>query len=71
MALLRKRGMPFDIMKTSFFLGRRSLTLSASSPLPRWQERLFILLMRNAASPTDFFQIPPGRVVEMGAQTAI
>jgi KUP system potassium uptake protein len=71
MALLRQRGMPFDIMKTSFFLGRRSLTLSASSPLPRWQERLFILLMRNSASPTDFFQIPPGRVVEMGAQTAI
>jgi KUP system potassium uptake protein len=71
MMLLRKQGITYDIMNTSFFLGRRSLTLSASSLLPKWQERLFIVLMRNAASPTDFFQIPPGRVVEMGAQTAI
>jgi len=71
MALLRTHGVKYDIMNTSFFLGRRSLTMAASSPLPRWQERLFIMLMRNAADPTDFFQIPPGRVVEMGAQTAI
>ena len=36
--------------------------------MPLWQDKLFIFLMRNAANPTDFFQIPPGRVVELGTQ---
>ncbi len=68
---LRKAGVPFDIMNTSFFLGRRTVVASPSSRLDRWQEKLFIFLTKNAASPTDFFQIPPGRVVELGAQTTV
>jgi hypothetical protein len=39
--------------------------------LGRLQERLFILLAKNAANPTDFHQIPPGRVLEMGAQVSV
>ena len=34
--------------------------------MPLWQDKLFIFLMKNAAQPTDFFKIPPGRVVETG-----
>ncbi len=68
---LRKLGLPFDIMNTSFFLGRQSVVASTSSKLARWQEKLFIFLTKNAASPTDFFQIPPGRVVELGAQITV
>jgi KUP system potassium uptake protein len=67
----RKQGLKFDIMATSFFLGRRSVVPSAQSGMPLWQDRLFIFLMRNAANPTDFFRIPPGRVVEMGAQVTV
>jgi KUP system potassium uptake protein len=68
---LRKLDVPFDIMSTSFFLGRRTVVAGRSSKLARWQEKLFIFLTKNAASPTDFFQIPPGRVVELGAQTTV
>ncbi len=39
--------------------------------LGRLQDRLFILLAKNAANPTDFYQIPPGRVLEMGAQVSV
>ncbi len=71
LAQCRKQGLKFDIMATSFFLGRRSIVPSANSGMPLWQDRLFIFLMRNAANPTDFFKIPPGRVVELGTQVSV
>jgi len=71
LALCRKLGLKFDIMATSFFLGRRSVVPSAQSGMPLWQDKLFIFLMKNAANPTDFYKIPPGRVVEMGAQVTV
>jgi KUP system potassium uptake protein len=71
LALCRRQGLKFDIMATSFFLGRRSVVASASSGMPLWQDKIFIFLMRNAANPTDFYHIPPGRVVEMGTQVTV
>ena len=71
LSVCRKMGLKFDIMSTSFFLGRRSVVPSAQQGMPLWQDRLYIFLMRNAANPTDFFHIPPGRVVEMGTQVAV
>ena len=71
LGLCRKQGLKFDIMATSFFLGRRSVVPSAQSGMPLWQDKLFIFLMRNAANPTDFYKIPPGRVVEMGTQVTV
>ncbi|MFN3521316.1 MAG: potassium transporter Kup [Phenylobacterium sp.] len=71
LGLCRKLGLKFDIMATSFFLGRRSVVPSAQSGMPLWQDRIFIYLMKNAANPTDFYKIPPGRVVEMGAQVTV
>lgn len=67
----KQQGLKFDIMSTSFFLGRRSIIPSASQGMPLWQDRLYIFLMRNAANPTDFFHIPPGRVVELGTQVSV
>ena len=69
--LCRKQGLKFDIMATSFFLGRHSIVASATSGMPLWQDKLFIFLTKNAANPTDFFKIPPGRVVELGAQVTV
>jgi KUP system potassium uptake protein len=63
----RTQEWSFDVMTTSFILSRRSLKLAADSSMPPWQSRLFIFLSRNAASPTDYFSIPAGRVVEIGA----
>ena len=71
LGVCRRQGLKFDIMATSFFLGRRSVVASASSGMPLWQDRLFIFLLKNAANPTDFFHIPPGRVVELGAQVTV
>jgi KUP system potassium uptake protein len=71
LGLSRKLGLKFDIMATSFFLGRRSVVPSAQSGMPLWQDKLFIFLMKNAANPTDFFKIPPGRVVELGTQVTV
>jgi KUP system potassium uptake protein len=71
LTLCRKLGLKFDIMATSFFLGRRSVVPSAHSGMPLWQDKLFIYLMKNAANPTDYYKVPPGRVVEMGTQVTV
>jgi KUP system potassium uptake protein len=71
LAIARKLGWQFDIMSTSFFLSRRSLRPAAHSGMPHWQDRLFIGLTRVANDATDYFQIPTGRVVEVGTQVTI
>jgi KUP system potassium uptake protein len=71
LAIARKHGWQFDIMATSFFLSRRSLKPSAQSGMPLWQDHLFIVLTRIANDATDYFQIPTGRVVEVGTQVTI
>jgi KUP system potassium uptake protein len=71
LAIARKLGWTFDIMSTSFFLSRRALKPAVRSGMPRWQDRLFIMLARMANDATDYFQIPTGRVVEVGTQVTI
>jgi KUP system potassium uptake protein len=71
LALLRKCGLKFDIMTTSFFLGRRTIKTSPNSGMPHWQDKLFVSLMKQAANATDFFAIPSDRVVELGAQVTV
>jgi KUP system potassium uptake protein len=71
LAGLRKQGIVFDIMSTSFFLGRRTMVRAANSKLPKPFNTLFIWMTRNAADPTDVFHIPPGRVVQLGAQVSV
>ena len=71
LALMRKSGLKFDIMTTSFFLGRRSLKASSTSGMPRWQDHFYIALSKHSANATDFFSIPSDRVVELGAQVKI
>lgn len=71
LAIARKLGWQFDIMATSFFLSRRALKPAAQSSMPLWQDRLFIAMSRSANDATDYFQIPTGRVVEIGTQVAI
>lgn len=71
LVIARKLGWQFDIMATSFFVSRRSLKPAAQSSLPLWQDHLFIALSRSANDATDYFQIPTGRVVEVGTQVTI
>jgi KUP system potassium uptake protein len=71
LVIARKLGWQFDIMATSFFVSRRSLKPSAQSGMPQWQDHLFIALSKSANDATDYFQIPTGRVVEVGTQVII
>ncbi|HEY8261573.1 MAG TPA: KUP/HAK/KT family potassium transporter, partial [Methylosinus sp.] len=71
LAAMRKAGVKYDIMTTSFFLGRRSIKESPASEMPAWQDKLYVALTRQSANATDFFSIPTDRVVELGAQVTI
>ena len=71
LAILRKQGFKFDIMSTSFFLSRRSIKASPQSGMPVWQDNLYIALTKSATDATNFFQIPTGRVVEVGTQVTV
>ncbi|SHN61091.1 potassium transporter Kup [Bradyrhizobium erythrophlei] len=71
LGIARKLGWHFDIMSTSFFVSRRALKPSAQSEMPQWQDHLFIAMSRSANDATDYFQIPTGRVVEVGTQVTI
>jgi KUP system potassium uptake protein len=61
-------GRKFDMMDTTFFLGRETLIPRGALGMPIWRERLFALMSRNATSAMAFFRLPPNRVVELGAQ---
>jgi KUP system potassium uptake protein len=71
LAMCRKLGLKFDIMTTSFFVGKRSFKASANSGMPMWQDKLFIAMAKDAANATDFYHIPSGRVVELGQQITV
>ncbi len=71
LALMRKAGWKFDIMTTSFFVGRRTLKAATNSDMPTWQDKLFIALAKQATNAPDFFHIPSDRVVELGAQMKV
>jgi KUP system potassium uptake protein len=74
-------GKPVEVAltNTTFYLGRETLIASdgrrrdaAAIPLTgrmaRWRKKLFIVMTRNAQTATAFFNLPPNRVVELGAQ---
>jgi KUP system potassium uptake protein len=62
------KGVPVPAMDTSYYLGRERLVLTGRAKMSRWRKRLFAVMSRNARSATEFFQLPPNRVVELGAQ---
>lgn len=71
LGLARKLGWKFDIMTTSFFLSRRNVRASRHTGMPVWQDHLFIALARNADDASHYFQLPAGRVVEVGSQITV
>jgi KUP system potassium uptake protein len=61
-------GLATSPQKTSYYLGRERLIPGGPGPMVRWRKQLFIFMSRNAQSATQFFGLPPNRVVELGAQ---
>jgi KUP system potassium uptake protein len=79
----REAGIKAKTNDTTFYLGRERIIISDGERKPgtrrapddvvlprmaRWRKKLFVLMSRNARSATEFFGIPPNRVVELGAQ---
>jgi KUP system potassium uptake protein len=64
-------GEHIDLARTSFYLGRETILPSGAGRMARWRKRLFGLMSRNADPATEFFGLPPNRVVELGTQVAL
>ena len=64
-------GPSFKMMDTSFFVGRVKIVPAKISRLGRFRCQLFEVMHRNALAATDFFRIPPNRVIELGSQAEI
>lgn len=71
LSLSTERGIIAKPTETTYYLGRENLLPTGSKPLARWRKRLYIFMQRNARPATEFFGIPPNRVVELGAQMEI
>jgi len=68
---LRTRGIEYDPMQVSYFLGREMIVPAMVPKLPLWRLWLFLVMARNAVAATEFFRIPSDRVVELGVRVAI
>jgi KUP system potassium uptake protein len=72
LALLGSCGGAFQMMSTSFFLGRQKLIASSDQPgMAVWREHLFAWMMKNSESAMESFRLPTNRVVEFGSQLRI
>jgi KUP system potassium uptake protein len=68
---LKSRGIPIDPEHTSFFIGHNNVVSGKRPLLPNWQRKLFLMLTRLAASPSDFLGLPANRTVELGSRIEV
>jgi KUP system potassium uptake protein len=66
-----RRGFPFDMMETSFFVSRETLIATVTPGMALWREKLFVSMSKNATKASEFFQVPTNRVVELGTQVEL
>jgi KUP system potassium uptake protein len=71
LALARKQGLKFSLKEITYFLGRERVFATKRPGMALWREQLFALMSRNSRNATDFFRLPPDRVVELGAHIEI
>ncbi|MGH7037342.1 MAG: potassium transporter Kup [Stellaceae bacterium] len=74
LAQCRVQNFRFNLLETSFFIGRERLRTrprSRRNLISRWRDRLFIILTNIGIDATEFYRIPPNRVVELGGQVEI
>lgn len=71
LARARRHGIDMKPSEVSYFLGRERLLTAKHPDMPVWRENLFAVMSRNARNATDFFRLPPDRVVELGAQVEL
>lgn len=71
LALCSDRGLPFEMMDTSFFIARQTVISAPGGGMSSWREHLFVTMSRNARDAADYFRIPTNRVIELGTQVEI
>jgi KUP system potassium uptake protein len=71
LASIEQQGLRARPGETSFYLGRETLLPGGPAKLAGWRKLLFIVMARNAQSATAFFNLPPNRVLELGAQIQV
>ena len=71
MGIARRAGLKFDVMRTTFFLGRRRPVVTGPFGWQRVLDKLYALLYRFSADPSDFYHLPRDRVVELGERVAM
>jgi KUP system potassium uptake protein len=64
-------GVKLDVMHTTYFLGHSTIVPGPRRGMMGWQKILFAWLMRNARNAPEYFNLPPNRVVELGAQVEL
>jgi KUP system potassium uptake protein len=64
-------GVDLDPEQTTYFLGRETVIASKRRGMPLWRDKIFAFISRNANSATEYFCLPPDRVVELGSQVEI
>jgi len=65
------QGLTFNMMETSFFVGRVTIVPARKSRFGAMRCKIFEAMHRNALAATEFFRIPPNRVIELGGQVEI
>jgi KUP system potassium uptake protein len=71
-AAYKEMGITPNQMETTYFLSRETIVRATSGfSLNAVQEKLFEVLNRNSLSATAYFNLPPGRVVELGMQVEL
>ena len=67
-ARLGEAGIKTKRMDTTYYLGREQIIATDSRGMSRWRKQIFAIMARNSRSATQYFGIPPNRVVELGTQ---
>jgi KUP system potassium uptake protein len=71
LAQCRVMHFQFKLLETSFFVGREKIVPNKKTRFWRWRKSLFIFMANNMLDATEFFRIPPNRVIELGGQIEI
>ncbi len=72
MVALRKAGrIEFAVMKTSFFLARRTILPSPDRGMPLWRDNIYVALTKLSANAVDYFHIPRERSIEIGEKLSL
>jgi len=68
---LKKHGIDVEIGEAIFIIGHHTFKMSPTKGLAWWKDYIFMYLNRQNTPPTDYFHLPPSRVLELSTQLVI